>query len=223
MVVARSHERIVSQDVDTANISQYLPSRDVAGANIAGGYISMKLFLLFDEDNAATRAAIAALRTWAVGSGWELQCTCASALKLKPCLGCFGCWVKTPGACIIHDDDGAAFTEEYARSDATMILTKIPYGSYSPAVKRALDRGLAILLPFFEIHRGEMHHVQRYAGKRRLLHVPYGEHDAEEFDTFAELARAHCDNVESPPAATQIDYQGDAEALVAWTAKELAR
>lgn len=27
-----------------------------------------------------------------------------SALKITPCVGCFGCWVKTPGRCVIRDD-----------------------------------------------------------------------------------------------------------------------
>ena len=22
---------------------------------------------------------------------------------IRPCIGCFGCWVKTPGQCVIHD------------------------------------------------------------------------------------------------------------------------
>ena len=26
------------------------------------------------------------------------------ALDIKPCLGCFSCWSKTPGTCCIHDD-----------------------------------------------------------------------------------------------------------------------
>ena len=25
-------------------------------------------------------------------------------LDIRPCLGCFSCWSKTPGTCCIHDD-----------------------------------------------------------------------------------------------------------------------
>jgi multimeric flavodoxin WrbA len=183
----------------------------------------MRIYVLRDEDDGRVGGAVTALRAWADGKGHEISFAIASSLELKPCLGCFGCWLKTPGLCVIKDDDGPAFLRDFARSDAMVILTKIPYGSYAPAIKRALDRGIGFLLPYFKIHNGEMHHAQRYSWKRRILHVPYGDHDREEFNTFAELARAHCDNAESPHVLTQVDYRGDAGALVAWVEKELAR
>ncbi len=30
----------------------------------------------------------------------------ASGAKIHHCLGCFGCWTKTPGACVIRDQYG---------------------------------------------------------------------------------------------------------------------
>jgi multimeric flavodoxin WrbA len=183
----------------------------------------MRIYVLHDEDDGRLGGAVSALADWAEEKGHELCCDNASALRLKPCIGCFGCWLKTPGSCVIRGDDGQAFVERLARSDALVILTKIPYGSFAPSIKQALDRCIPILLPFFKIHEGEMHHVQRYPWKRRILHVPYGEHDAEDFDTFAELARSHCDNVESLHVLEQVEYRGDAPALVAWAEKELAR
>lgn len=33
-----------------------------------------------------------------------------SALRIANCVGCFGCWTKTPGRCVIRDD---AADQEY--------------------------------------------------------------------------------------------------------------
>lgn len=34
----------------------------------------------------------------------EIETLNIGSLNLKPCLGCFSCWNKTPGECCIHDD-----------------------------------------------------------------------------------------------------------------------
>ena len=34
----------------------------------------------------------------------EIETLNIGSLNLKPCLGCFSCWSKTPGECCIHDD-----------------------------------------------------------------------------------------------------------------------
>jgi hypothetical protein len=183
----------------------------------------MKIYVLCDEDNGQTEGAVSALRDWAERKGYEARFDYASSMRLKACIGCFGCWLKTPGLCVIKDDDGKRYLERFVAADLMIFVTRIPFGSYSPAIKRALDRGIPSLLPYFRIYRGEMHHVQRYPRKRRILHIPYGEYSPEEFDTFAELARAHCDNAESPHTLTQIGYRGDGTALAEWVQNEVNR
>ena len=183
----------------------------------------MKLYVLYDENNGQSAGAVSALRDWAAKEGHEALFDEASAMRLKACIGCFGCWVKTPGICAIKDDDGKRYLERFVASDLMIIVTRIPFGSYSPAIKRALDRGIPSLQPYFRIYRGEMHHMQRYPRKRRILHLPYGDYSAEEFETFTELAQAHCDNAESLHASTQIGYRGDGKALVEWVENEVKR
>ncbi|HOX33837.1 MAG TPA: hypothetical protein PLB91_16005 [Spirochaetales bacterium] len=182
----------------------------------------MNILGLYDEKNPETEGAVAALEAWARSEGHAPRFVDASALSLKPCLGCFGCWLQTPGSCLIGGDEGRAFVEALAPADLFLVLTRIPFGSFAPAVKRTLDRSIPVLLPYFTLHRGEMHHAQRYRRPRRLLHVPYGDYEAEELATFAGLAAAHCDNLLAPPARRQFAYRGDPEALVAWVAEELA-
>ncbi|MDR1621948.1 MAG: NAD(P)H-dependent oxidoreductase [Synergistaceae bacterium] len=44
-------------------------------------------------------------RAFLDGAGWnETKIVSVARSEIKPCLGCFACWNKTPGTCVIHDD-----------------------------------------------------------------------------------------------------------------------
>ena len=36
-----------------------------------------------------------------------------SSLKIRNCIGCFGCWTKTPGCCVIRDEPKKAVIIAY--------------------------------------------------------------------------------------------------------------
>jgi multimeric flavodoxin WrbA len=77
------------------------------------------------------------------------------------CQGCFECWTHTPGICKI-DDTGRSIAEAFAKSDVLVCLTPVTFGGYSSELKKALDRSLGVLLPFFTRIDGEVHHAPRY-------------------------------------------------------------
>ena len=52
-----------------------------------------------------------------------------SALNISPCLGCFGCWVKTPGKCVIPDDAHKVYPL-IAKSENVIYVTRLFHGSY---------------------------------------------------------------------------------------------
>ncbi|MDP3388243.1 MAG: NAD(P)H-dependent oxidoreductase [Eubacteriales bacterium] len=82
-------------------------------------------------------------------------------IEIKPCMGCYACWIKTPGKCII-DDYGRGLVSEMINSQLIVYLTPVVYGGYSPELKKALDRIIPLLLPFFKKIKGEVHHPKRY-------------------------------------------------------------
>jgi putative sterol carrier protein len=43
-------------------------------------------------------------RAFLDGTGYDAEVINVSKLKITPCLGCFSCWDKTPGKCVINDD-----------------------------------------------------------------------------------------------------------------------
>lgn len=81
--------------------------------------------------------------------------------SMEPCMGCFGCWLKTPGLCVFGDDAREVLKQEI-NSDRVMYLCPVTWGSYSPSMKIYQDRSLSRVLPFFEKRNGETHHPPRY-------------------------------------------------------------
>lgn len=98
---------------------------------------------------------------------------------IKHCIGCFGCWVKTPGECVIKDD--------YSRTggclgkcDELIMISECLYGGFSEFVKRVQDRCISYVRPDFAIVDNEMRHRQRYFNKIRITALFYGEDITEE-------------------------------------------
>lgn len=120
------------------------------------------------------------------------------------CIGCFNCWVKTPGTCILPDGYG-----DYGRLLGACanfwIISRITYGGFSPFVKNVLDRNIGYLLPFFEIRGGEMHHTDRYPDKFRLSVFGYGSGVSDgEKQTFHDLVQANARNYHIEPPLIRI-------------------
>jgi multimeric flavodoxin WrbA len=82
-------------------------------------------------------------------------------LDIAPCTGCFGCWTRTPGECVV--EDGARdVLRSYVRSDVVAYVTPVTFGGYSSELKKMLDRLIPILDPRFTTVGGEVHHLLRY-------------------------------------------------------------
>jgi multimeric flavodoxin WrbA len=115
---------------------------------------------------------------------------------IKNCIGCFGCWVKTPGACVIRDKYGD-MGECLSKSHEVLIISECFYGGFSPFVKNVLDRSIPYVHPYFEIRNGEMHHKRRYDNHFDLKVWFYGDDITEkEKQTAEKLIRANGINLD---------------------------
>lgn len=114
--------------------------------------------------------------------------------KIQNCIGCFGCWVKTPGACVIQDEYGD-MGADLGHSSELIIVSQCFYGGYSPFVKNVLDRSISYIHPYFEIRNGEMHHKRRYDQSFDLTVWFYGEVSEKEKRTAEKLIRANVVNL----------------------------
>lgn len=114
--------------------------------------------------------------------------------KIGNCIGCFGCWTRTPGRCVIHD--GYENTGiDMGKCTELIFVSRCCYGSLSPFVKTVQDRAISYIHPDFVIRRGEMHHKRRYSNVIQLSAYYYGENitDAEK-ETARRILEANADN-----------------------------
>ena len=110
------------------------------------------------------------------------------------CIGCFGCWLKTPGKCIIKDGFGD-MGKLLSQVEEFILISKATFGSYSSAVKNVLDRSISYVLPFFEIRNGEMHHGERYQNVLTISALFYGPMTENEMQTAENLVKANAVNL----------------------------
>jgi multimeric flavodoxin WrbA len=129
--------------------------------------------------------------------------------KIASCLGCFGCWLKTPGECIINDA-GRELPRKVIQSDLVFLLTPVTFGMYSHELKKAMDRfPCPLLLPFFANINGEIHHAKRYDKYPTLVAIGVLPNPDEESEsTFTTLVSRNGINLHTT-AISSIVYSTD--------------
>lgn len=113
---------------------------------------------------------------------------------IKSCIGCFGCWLKTPGRCAIPDR-GASMPSLIKGCDELIIISPLLYGGFSASVKAVVDRSIGYVAPFFRMVNGEMHHKLKTDHSYRLSVFFYGPCDKEEQDIARELVKGNALNL----------------------------
>lgn len=117
-----------------------------------------------------------------------------SSLKIANCVGCFGCWIKTPGRCVIRDDAVAVYPL-IAQSDTVIYVSHIKYGGYDTVMKTMLERAIPVQKAFIRLLNGETHHVQRAVALKKATIVAYGDAGREEQEVFEQLVERNAKNM----------------------------
>lgn len=82
-------------------------------------------------------------------------------IDVRYCIGCFGCFVKTPGECVTRDGS-RDICREYINSDLVLFASPVIMGFTSALLKKTQDRLLPLIHPYFELFQNQMHHIPRY-------------------------------------------------------------
>lgn len=117
-----------------------------------------------------------------------------SSLTIANCMGCFGCWTKTPGQCVIRDDATQVYPY-MAQSNAVLYISRLKYGGYDTIMKTMLERAIPVQQAFIRIHQGETHHVQRAVKAKHATIIAYGDISNEEKGIFRQLIARNAHNM----------------------------
>lgn len=110
----------------------------------------------------------------------EIKNIVLSKLNINNCLGCFSCWIKTPGKCAINDDMSKAI-EDMLWADTIIYSFPLYYFSIPGSLKTFIDRQLPMVLPTMNKNSKYGGHPNRYdvSNKRYVIISTCGFYTAE--------------------------------------------
>ena len=94
-------------------------------------------------------------------SGHSVETFVLRDMNIRYCEGCFNCWFKNPGECSFIDDT-QTIRRSYINSDLVIFASPILMGFTSALLKKATDKLIPLLLPYFDFVNSEVHHTGRY-------------------------------------------------------------
>lgn len=84
-----------------------------------------------------------------------------SEIGLKHCIGCYSCWWKTPGRCIV-EGKANEIIENILGAKLLVVVSMVSFGGYSSTIKKPLEHLLPIVMPNFKRGKYLTRHVKRY-------------------------------------------------------------
>ncbi len=159
-------------------------------------------------DTPLFRSLISTLETYLKKKGFTVLQTTVQRGELASCVGCFGCWIKKPGECVMNDGIGE-INRRSMNSDITIYLCPVVFGQFSANMKNVIDRWLPNMQPFFMTRPdGSTMHPPRYEDYPKQIMVGYDESlDESDAALFTDINKKHRSNVEV------LIFRGDTERL----------
>jgi len=110
------------------------------------------------------------------------------------CTSCFNCWIKTPGSCVIKDEQIFIYPK-IASAKEIVYICKVRYGCYDVSFKAMLERCLPLQQAFMRVFKQETHHEQRGVEIKDAIIIGYGVEDEEEKEIFRRLIERNSFNM----------------------------
>jgi multimeric flavodoxin WrbA len=130
-------------------------------------------------------------------AGADIELLCTKDLDIKPCLGCFGCWIKTPGKCV-QKDDMAELLPKLRGAAVWVFATPLYFDGPSGPLKNLMDRLTSFLRLAAEVRSGRSRHVVEDAvrGGKVALVSNCGLWEMRNFEPLVSQVKGFCRHVD---------------------------
>ncbi|HJO92144.1 MAG TPA: flavodoxin family protein [Victivallales bacterium] len=105
--------------------------------------------------------------------------------KIKNCIGCFNCWVKTNGTCTLNDDMTNELFFKWKSSDIVVYSTPLFYHHMNAVMSTFQERLLPNSLPFFQRNESKTTHPSRQQSPKAVWLSVCGFPEISEFEVFS--------------------------------------
>lgn len=103
--------------------------------------------------------------------GHKIETVDIGSLEIGRCLGCYACWTKTPGRCVLNDGM-VGLLAQYVNADLVIWSFPLYFFGMPSQIKAFMDRLLPLFFPVIEVESdGTNRHPSRYdlSHQRHLL------------------------------------------------------
>jgi multimeric flavodoxin WrbA len=80
-------------------------------------------------------------------AGAETETLYLRNYRINHCLGCFSCWVKTPGRCVQKDDMAEELFDRYLQADLAVLATPLYNSNMNARMKMFIERTIPMVVP----------------------------------------------------------------------------
>lgn len=120
-------------------------------------------------ENSNTHIMVKEFLAGAQEAGAEVENIFLVHKKIHHCLGCFVCWIKTPGICGIKDDV-QELLNKYIESDIVVYASPLYVGGMTGIMKNFIDRSIPLAKPqILKSDEGVSYHPNRYEKQPKIV------------------------------------------------------
>lgn len=130
-------------------------------------------------------------------AGADVELVCTRDLDIKPCRGCFACWMKTPGRCV-QRDDMAELLLKLRAADLWVLATPLYVDGPSAPLKNVIDRMMPFLRLAAEVRDSRTCHLveDEVAGGKVVLVSNCGLWEVRNFEPLLAQVKGSCRHVD---------------------------